>query len=112
MKLLPYEVWEDVPGYEGYYQVSSMGNIRSFHRGGRILKPHVSRNGYQFVFLSNDTSKTYWFVHRIVAITFIPNPHNYPIINHKDENKLNCSVSNLEWCTYTYNLTYGSRSKH
>ena len=123
------EEWRDIKGYEGRYQISSKGRIKSLdiytidtigrrqlHRG-KILKVHYDKDGYEKITLYDGK---FYSIHRLVAETFIPNPNNYPIINHKDENKHNNIVwvnedgsidydkSNLEWCTYKYNANYGT----
>ena len=99
------------------YEVSNFGNIRSyvdFH--GKIgtvphlLKPHKGNNGYYMIMLYFKNKHKYMPVHRLVATAFIPNPNNYRCVNHKDENKLNNSVDNLEWCTHKYNCNYGTRN--
>lgn len=120
MKLLPYEIWRDIPGYEGMYQASSMGNIRSvdrvlivsgrtIKRRGKVLQQQVrKRRGVCQVFLGKSKNCT---VHRLVALTFIPNPNNLPQVNHKDENPTNNQVSNLEWCDNYYNCMYGTRNQ-
>ena len=111
------EIWKDVAEYEGFYQVSNKGNVRSVarkdsigrKRDGRILKPAYDRGGYLNVGLcKNGKSKTK-NVHRLVAETFIPKPKGFLEVNHKDENKSNNRVENLEWCTREYNNTYGTR---
>lgn len=110
------EIWKDVVGYEGLYQVSNMGNVRSLDRidkvgrlrVGRLLKPATYNNGYKRVMFSYDTKEKSFLVHRLVAEAFIDNPNNYPIINHKDENPSNNRVENLEWCTVKYNNNYGT----
>ena len=113
------EVWKDVAGYEGFYQVSNKGNVYSIGRinsrgnrcGGRTLKPGCNNHGYLTVGLcKNGKSKTK-NVHRLVAETFIPNPKGFLEINHKDENKSNNEPSNLEWCTREYNVNYGTRTE-
>ena len=104
------EIWKDVAGYENLYKVSNLGNVISFkHKKPFILKPIKDRKGYLRVGLKiyNKPVKLY-FLHRLVAQAFIPNPNNYPIINHKDENPLNNNVENLEWCSYQYNINYGT----
>ena len=112
------EEWWDIPGYEGYYQASTQGRIKSVDRTvrsrygtqkckGTMLTPAVGRNYYR-VTLVKEGSKKLFTVHRLVATTFLPNPDNLPQVNHKDENKLNNCVDNLEWCTQQYNLAYGS----
>lgn len=106
------EVWKDIPSYEGLYQVSTFGNVRSlnYHRTGqaRILKQGRDRDGYCQVTLSNAGRPKSFKIHRLVATAFIPNPLNLPVINHKDENPLNNHVNNLEWCTVKYNRNYGT----
>lgn len=112
------EVWKDIAGYEGYYQVSNLGKVRSLDREveyptytryfyGKVLKPHKKRNGYLELTLRQQKKHTQALVHRLVAIAFIPNPNNLPCVNHKDENKENNCVENLEWCTEAYNNHYG-----
>ena len=102
------EIWKPIKGYEGLYEVSNWGRVKSLKFGKeRILKPSI-RHGYYFVGLSkNGIVKTYQ-VHRLVAEAFIDNPNNYKEVNHKDENKLNNSVENLEWCDRLYNVRYGT----
>ena len=120
------EIWKDIENFEGLYQVSNLGNDRSLDRiknqfngyyysnriyKGKILKPAISKNGYLRVLLQANGIKKNCCIHRLVAETFIPNIDNLPIINHKDENKLNNQVDNLEWCTQSYNINYGNRNK-
>ena len=116
------EVWKDISGYEGIYQVSNYGRVKSlerivkrydgrgFHFSQRILKYKKSRE-YDSVGLSDGYKTKYFRVARLVGFAFIPNPENHPQINHKDENTHNNMVSNLEWCTNVYNLNYGSHNK-
>lgn len=100
----------DVPGFEGRYAASSDGRIWSYIKN-RYLKPTCARGGYLKVLLHDSNGKRYTkLVHRIIAETFIPNPNNYPQINHKDENKHNNAVENLEWCTAKYNINYGTHN--
>lgn len=114
------EIWKDIPGYEGLYQASNLGRIRSIDRlvnntvglkqmKGRILKPINGK--YLKVGLSKNGIQKPIRIHRLVALTFIQNPNNYPYVNHKDENKHNNCVDNLEWCTNLYNIYYGERNK-
>jgi hypothetical protein len=103
------EIWKDIIGYEGCYQVSNLGRVKSLIRG-IILKPLINL-GYACVYLHNKCSKKNCLVHRLVAKAFIPNPNGYEQVNHKDENKANNMVENLEWCTSKYNANYGSRNK-
>lgn len=110
------EIWKDIVGYESLYQVSNFGKIRSLRKRSRrfgpnalMLKPSRNGDGYLQVKLSGKGLIETARVHRIVAMAFIPNPENLPEINHIDENKENNRVSNLEWCTRSYNNNYGSR---
>lgn len=107
------EVWKDIKGFEGKYQVSNFGRVKSLNyarRGySKILKPNTNHS-YPFVNLSkNDIGRSY-NIHRLVAEAFIDNPQNLPMVNHKDENRLNNHVDNLEWCTSSYNVNYGARN--
>lgn len=104
-------LWKPIPGYEGLYSVSSDGKVKSLFRYHRTLKPNVSKNGYESVELFKDKKSKRLLVHRLVAIAFIPNPENLPQVNHKDENKRNNSVSNLEWVTAKQNMAHGTRLK-
>jgi len=94
------EEWKDIPGYEGLYEVSNLGRVR---RNGKILKPSKNRYGYFQLVLSKDGTKRTFTIHRLVAYAFINNPDNLPCINHKDEDKTNNAVNNLEWCDSRYN---------
>lgn len=103
------EIWKDVAGYEGLYQVSDQGRVRSLWFGEvRILKLRDKGNGYLCVRLYRNGTMKDNYVHRLVAKAFIPNPSNFPVINHKDEDKTNNAVDNLEWCTVEYNQNYGT----
>lgn len=100
------EVWKDIPEYEGLYQISNLGRIKSKRK---ILKPI---NGeYLKVGLSKKGIQKTLTVHRLVAETFIVNTNKYNFVNHKDENKYNNRVDNLEWCTNKYNCNYGKRNE-
>ena len=101
--ILPKRIWKDIPNYEGIYQVSNLGEVKSL-RSNIFLRPSVKKNGYLQVRLSGKT----FLVHRLVAISFIPNINNFPQVNHIDENKLNNCVWNLEWCSAKYNTNYGT----
>jgi hypothetical protein len=115
------EQWKPVKGYEGYYEISNLGNIRSVDRevatafgysvirSGKILSKVVDAYGYETVHLSRENQKKRHKVHRLVADAFIYNPNNLPSVNHKSENKLDNRVENLEWCTIAYNNSYGTR---
>lgn len=103
------EIWKDITGYEGLYQVSNLGRVKSLKNDKeKILKPAISSKGYLFVNLYKQQKTTHYKVHRIVAKAFIPNPNNLPQVNHKDEDKTNNCVINLEWCTAKYNINYGT----
>ena len=97
------EIWKEIQGFEGLYEVSTKGRVRNL-RTGRILGGGYGNHGYRFV---NLKGKNY-MVHRLVALAFIPNPNNLPQVNHIDERKDNNDVSNLEWCTASYNTNYSS----
>ena len=115
------EIWKDIKGYEGLYQISNLGNVKSlsrtmenkgtfgkiYHIKEKIMKPKIDK-GYYRIGLTKNKIRKYFAVHRLVAIAFIENPDNLEIINHKDENPLNNKVDNLEWCTQQYNINYGT----
>ena len=106
------EIWKDIKNYEGLYQISNLGRVKSLWYGReKILIPVKLKNGYLRVILcKNGILKTY-YVHRLVAEAFLDNPNNLPQVNHKDENKQNNNVENLEWCTNEYNINYGTRTE-
>lgn len=103
------EIWKDIPGYEGRYQISSYGHVRSVRlmAFGRdlIKKPEVHYTGYLYHKLWDlgHKSRRKIFVHRLVAITFLPNPGEKPIVNHMDRNRQNNCLVNLEWCDESEN---------
>ena len=102
------EIWKDVLGYEGLYQVSNAGNVRSSRRPmakGGVRKKNES-HGYLRVVLCKNGIVENKAIHRLVAEAFIENPNNYPVVNHMDENRTNNNVNNLEWCTQLYNVQY------
>ena len=112
------EVWKDILGYEGVYQVSNHGRIRSLDRyvgrrffPGKIFSLNPNRYGYVRVDLRYRGKSKSSAVHRLVAEAFLDNPNGLPQINHKDENKSNNHVDNLEWCTAEYNINYGHRTE-
>lgn len=100
-------------GWEGIFQVSNTGKVKRFYKNGtiNILKGTIKKGGYQGVLLKTPEKYKATTIHRLVAQAFIPNPDNLPEVNHKDENKLNNCVDNLEWCDRNYNLNYGARNK-
>lgn len=108
------EIWKDIKGYEGLYQVSNLGRIKSLpkagnHWNGKILAQNYNRK-YARIGLSKGKLTTE-NVHRLVAMAFIPNPLNLPEVNHKDENPSNNRVDNLEWVTHKENMDYGTQIK-
>ena len=106
------EIWKDIQGYEGLYRVSNLGRVKSFHKAKEhILSPGKDKDGYFQVQLYKNGINKMRKVHRLVAQAFISNPNNLPQINHKDENKQNNNVDNLEWCTNEYNHNYGTAVK-
>ena len=98
------EIWRDIDDFEGLYQVSNLGRVRNLN-SGKILK-FFTQNNYCRVSLSKNNRTYKFLIHRLVAQAFIPNIDNLPVVNHKDENPLNNSVENLEWCTQKYNVNY------
>lgn len=116
------ETWKTIPGFEGYYEVSNLGRVRSLNRTvtssrgkqyikrGRIRKPILNdTTGYYAVVLCGEKTKKTMTVHRLVAMSFLENPQNYNCVNHKNENKRDNRVENLEWCSKAYNNNFGSR---
>ena len=104
------EVFKDIEGYEGLYQVSNYGNVLSVKRN-KFLKPAEQCCGYYQIALSKKCIVKSFLVHRLVAQAFLENPDNLPVVNHLDENRKNNNVSNLEWCTVEHNINYGTRTK-
>ena len=118
-----HEIWKDVAGYEGHYQVSNLGRVRGLDRfvprktgtvqkvHGRVLKPQKDKDGYLQVGLCKVNKKEKAKVHRIVAKAFVPNLNDLPEINHINEVKDDNRVNNLEWCTRKENINHGTRSE-
>lgn len=109
------EIWKDIPGFEGLYQVSNYGRVKSlnYRRTGKeqILKYEIHPKGYSRLGLHSNNGVKYFFIHRLVAQAFIPNPDNLPQVNHKDEDKTNNRVDNLEWCSAKENMVYNDGQK-
>lgn len=112
------EIWKDIEGYEGIYQVSNLGRVRSLDRivvrkngyqlpcKGQFVTAVSHKGGYIYVGLTKDGRKRNLKMHRLVAAAFIPNPDQLPEVNHKDEDKTNNRTDNLEWCSRPYNLRW------
>lgn len=103
------EIWKDIKGYEGLYEISNLGNVKTLKRN-KLLKTNKSSE-YDYVVLRKEGRAKIKKIHRLVAETFIPNLNNLECVNHKDENKKNNNVENLEWCTKKYNCNYGKRNE-
>ena len=108
------EIWKDIKGYKGKYLISNTGKVKSLNynntKKSKLLKQN-NINGYNTICLWKNSKSKCCRVNRLVAEAFIPNPNNLPEVNHKDENKVNNSAENLEWCDSKYNCNYGNRNK-
>lgn len=114
------EIWKDIHGYEGLYQISNLGRVKSLSRqvrgtikritSDRIMVANMGSTGYREVSLSRNGKRAVKKIHRLFAIAFIANPENKPCINHKDGNKLNNDIENLEWCTYSENVRHALKT--
>ncbi len=115
------EIWKDIKGFENSYQISNTGKVKSLERKvpskvkntfqtirEKIRKTNTTTAGYEYVVLSKDNTHKTLLIHRLVAEHFLDNPNNLQCVNHKDENKTNNNIENLEWCSYKYNNTYKS----
>jgi hypothetical protein len=112
------EIYKDIKGYEGYYQISNLGNVKSVERiikregkgdypvNEKIVKSNSNGNGYLIINLRKDKKRKSFLVHRLVAQTFINNPEVLPQVNHIDEDTMNNTLDNLEWCTAKYNINH------
>ena len=113
------EEWRDIKGYEGYYQISNFGRVKSLSRDvgsnrckkETIMKTSLDKDGYEHLVLRKNGKQRHFRVNRLVAEAFLENPNNYPQVNHKDEDKTNNNANNLEWCSAKYNVNYGSRTE-
>ena len=105
---LPREIWRNVVGYEGLYMVSNFGRVKSFYGiGERLLTPGANKSGYQYTVLTDKNKiRKSLKVHTLVARAFLPNPENKPVVHHRDSNRANNRVSNLEWVTHRENTAY------
>lgn len=119
------EIWKDIPNYEGLYQISNLGRVKSLRGNEKILKQLINRDGYYVVRIRKDKKRKEYFVHRLIAICFIEYKNNYKClddeknklfdinkltVNHIDKNRLNNDINNLEWCTLRYNIKYSSNT--
>ena len=107
------EIWKPISGFEGLYEISNYGRVKSLGNGiynskKKILIPWKENCGYLRILLSKNGTHKHYSVHRLVATTFLPNPENLPQVNHRDEDKQNNHVDNLEWCSSKYNINYGT----
>ena len=111
------EIWRDIKGYEGLYQISSYGRVKSLERtvwngkgyykkSEKIRKGYDNGDGYLYVNLCKEGKRKQYRINRLVAMAFIPNPNNLPEVNHKDKIRTNNNIENLEWCTKQYNVEY------
>ena len=115
------EEWKDIIveengvmyDYTNLYKISNTGKIKSYckNKNGTLLKIQTQKNGYQIINLYKNNEMKRFYIHRLVAKIFIPNPENLPEVNHKDEDKTNNSIDNLEWCDRKYNMNYGARGE-
>lgn len=109
------EIWKPIVGYEGLYEVSNLGRVKSLGNTRKcsrfkgvvtFMRYEITRHNYHRILLRKDGKYKHFYVHRLVAAAFIPNPNNYPIVNHKDCNPSNNNACNLEWCTHKFNVNY------
>jgi hypothetical protein len=112
------EEFKDIPGWEGYYQVSNLGVVRSlnrtvvsvtgkvYNRKSKIMPQHTNEDGYKIVYLSRNGRDITMGVHRAMGLAFIPNPKNKPMINHLNSNRADNRLDNLEWCTNAENIQH------
>lgn len=101
------EIWKDIPGYEGLYQVSNFGKVRNSHK---LILKYWKSWGYNYISLCKNNKSKKYRTHRLIAKAFIPNPKKYPYVNHIDGNKSNNNVTNLEWCTSQQNTIHAYKT--
>lgn len=99
------EIWKDIDGFEGLYKISNLGNVYSYI-SNRLLNPRIDNFGRRGVHFYQNKKECCFRIHRLVAQHFIPNPNNYPEVNHIDGNKMNDRIDNLEWCTGSQNVKH------
>ena len=104
------EIWKPILGYENLYNISNLGNVFSI-QSKRNIKQTKNSKGYLIVGLCKNKKRKSCLIHRLVAEAYIDNPNKLPEINHKDENPLNNTITNLEWCTHKYNMNYNNLDK-
>ena len=100
----------EIPGWGNKYLINKYADVFNTDRG-ILMKPHLAKHGYYMITLCDKGRRKTYLLHRLVAMTFIRNPKGYPQVNHKDENRINNNVDNLEWCTNRYNSNYGDKRK-
>ena len=106
------EIWKPIQGFEGLYEVSNLGRIKSIiFKKHKIMKPQLNNCGYAIAHLRKNNRLYQLLVHRLVAFAFVKNtnPEKYIEVNHIDECKTNNAAANLQWCTHAYNINYGTR---
>lgn len=102
-------MWSCVPGYESNYMISDRGEVKHFPYAsskGKSVKPRLNNAGYLMIDLYKDGKRKCMLLHRLVALTFIPNPRGLEVVNHKDRDRTNCAADNLEWCTQSENILH------
>lgn len=102
-------MWSSIPGYENRYMISDRGEVRHFpdnYSEGKPIRPRQNNCGYLMIDLYKDGKRKCMLLHRLVALTFIPNPKGHKVVNHIDRDKTNCSVENLEWCSQSDNIIH------
>lgn len=101
------EIWKPVKGFENYYEISTLGRIRNSRK---IMKTYINNSGYECIDFTVNKVRTKHLVHRLMLLTFVDNPNNLPEVNHKDENKANNTLDNLEWCSRSHNKQHSIKS--